>query len=179
MDGLREDSLVSEAPVVQVAPPLPPLQPEAEPEAEPAAEPDAEVVQAQPEAVPQAQPEAVPQPEPEPEPEPRRAKRATTSSPRAEKTASQPERKPEPVGQAVESEPQAVDMGEWFWGGDAVSARLVGGGQTYGPGRVPAGRYQILAVFEEGAEAIPAGTATIEAGGNTSIRCNAIFQKCQ
>ncbi len=89
----------------------------------------------------------------------------------------EPEPEPEP---GVEPEPEPVTDGTWSWSGDAVRVTLVGAdGSRHGPGTVPAGKYQILAVFDEAAGAITAGSTTVSAGGSRAIQCNPIFQKCQ
>jgi hypothetical protein len=63
--------------------------------------------------------------------------------------------------------------------GDAVSVRLVGDAGSYAGGEVPAGRYAVMAVFQDGAPATQAGSATVAGGAALEVACSAAFQKCK
>lgn len=63
-----------------------------------------------------------------------------------------------------------------FEGADAVT--LTGTAGRFGPGKVPAGTYSILATFGVGAPT-PAGSVTVAAGQTVALRCDDRFKMCK
>ena len=169
-------------PAVQVAPPPPtPVQAVPVPVAQepvPASEPTPEPVAASPAPKPTTAP-ARPEPKPKPATRPE-TKPATKPRPAPVAAEPAPAPKPEPTAEPEVVAPAPVAEGRWSWSGDAVRVQLVGAdGRKHGTGTVPAGSYQILAVFDDAGTAIPAGSTTVPDGGSRTIKCNGIFQKCQ
>jgi hypothetical protein len=63
--------------------------------------------------------------------------------------------------------------------GDAYSVRLQGADRSYGPGELPPGAYQIIAVFTQGGPTTNGGTVMLEAGETVSVNCVASFMQCR
>jgi len=61
--------------------------------------------------------------------------------------------------------------------GDATSVRLIGDGSSYAPGTVPAGSYEVRAVFGSG-PLRAAGRVTVPAGGVVTLSCRAGLKRC-
>jgi hypothetical protein len=64
--------------------------------------------------------------------------------------------------------------------GNARHVWLVQGGKRYSAkGVVPAGRYEILALFEGAKKPVPAGEVDVAGGGEIVLRCTAFSQQCR
>ena len=78
-----------------------------------------------------------------------------------------------------EPAPPPVATGRVRVTGDAERVQLAdSGGTRHAPGSLPAGSYVIWAWFPGREDPVAAGKVTVEAGGEKTINCGAVFQKC-
>jgi len=76
-----------------------------------------------------------------------------------------------------EAPPEAAASGRVVVTGDATQVRLVGGGSSYSAGSVPAGSYEVKAVFGSG-PLKSAGRVTVPANGVVTLSCRAGLKRC-
>ena len=133
-------------------------------------------------AAPEPQPEPEPEPEPVPEP-PEAPAEPEPGPPPVEAPAPAPRPAPAPARPAPTAAPEpmpdapSTTQGTVAVDGAGVVVKLAGDNGTFGPGRVPVGRYQVSAQF--GDTEVDVGTLIVLANRTHTIRCVGAMRLCR